>query len=150
MTALPLFDAVAGAGANGAAGDAVPAERLARFAEQLVASTLADLERVRDYERQFGLVPEGAAPDVEVLRSVWRLYAAWADDAEQVLARVRLLDARGVRVVDADRLDDATSRVRARLSVTAEQTAESIEDAGRGNVVSLTEMRDELHARLRR
>src|SRR5437762_2989550 len=99
MTALTLFDAVAadrGDPRNPAQSSA--SDRLTQFAQKLVAWTLADLDRIREYEQQFGLVREGELPRVEILRSIWELYAQWAGEAEQVLARVAARGAAGATI----------------------------------------------------
>ena len=123
---------------------------LARFAELLLEAALSDLERLGEYERQFASAPRrDAGQEVEVRGTVWRMYADWADEAEGLLARARSLAAAGAAVSGSDRLDHTIGRVRARLSVTPEQTARAIEDARQGRVIPAKELRDELHARLR-
>jgi hypothetical protein len=153
MTAVSLFDALARED-SAAASSAGPEERrrlLTRFAGQLVADQLSELDRLGEYERQFASTP-GRDPghELDVRRTVWLLYAAWADEADLVLSRARSWDSAGAAVpASADQLDQAIGRVRARLSVPPEQTARAIEDARQGRVIPAKELRDELRARLR-
>jgi hypothetical protein len=119
------------------------------LAEKLVAASLADFTRVREYEEQFAWAapPREPADDLEVMQTVSRLYATWANEAEQVLARVGLLGGR--RLAGVDELRDAVGRTRARLTVTPEQLARAKEQVRQGRIVPAKELRDELHARLR-
>jgi hypothetical protein len=153
MTAVSLFDALAreDLAAASSAAPQVRRQLLARFAEQLVADQLAELHRLGEYEREFASTPgRDPAHELEVRRTVWSLYADWADEADLVLSRARSSAAAGGAVAPAaDRLDQAIGRVRARLSVTPEQTARAIEDARQGRVIPAEELRDELRARLR-
>ena len=149
MGATAFFDALAREDSAAAppAGRQERRRLLARFAEQLVAAQLEDLNRLSEYERQFALAPQrDAGRELEVRRSVWQLYADWADDAEGVLSRARSVTAETART---DALDRAIGSVRARLSVAPEQTASAIADARTGRVIPAKELRDELDARLR-
>src|SRR4051812_47354035 len=116
MTAIPLFDVLARAPAKGDDADAAP---LARFAEQLVASALADYKRIVAYEETFVLTSrrEDHASDLELLRPVWKLYQDWADEAEQVLARALSVSPEGRGAPDIAELYNALGGVRARLTL---------------------------------
>jgi hypothetical protein len=144
MTALSLFDVVARED-RGAAGPSAASE-LKRFAAQLVDDSLADLQRLRGHEEQ--LVNSSPIPVCrpDIIRALWQLYREWADDAEEVLSRAKSVDN---SLQGIDRLYDAIGRVRARLSVSPEQTIRAMEQAIRGEVVPVKELRDELRARLR-
>jgi hypothetical protein len=83
------------------------------------------------------------------MRSVWRLYFQWADEAEQVLERADALARPDRRIAGLKELNEAFGRARARLTVTPEQIARAKEQARRGQIVPAKELRDELHARLR-
>jgi hypothetical protein len=144
MTAVSLFDLMAREGEGSASSP--NAERLARFAGELVQSLLVELDRIRDYE-QLAAVPDRVAPEIE--QAVWRLYDQWAADADQTLARVRIIDGRGGRVADADRLLDALGRVRARLAVTPERLAAARAQVQSGQVRPASDLRHELQDRLR-
>jgi len=148
MTAVSLFDVLArrdcGAGADAKA----PMANLGALAEKLVANSLTDFARVTEYEEQFAWsVVREPQEDLEVMRTVSRLYADWADEAAQVLDRVASLGGR--RLAGADELHDALGRTRARLTVTPEQIAKAKEQVRQGRIVPAKELRDELHARLR-
>jgi hypothetical protein len=148
MTALSLFDLLARADAAGQ-GDSA---RLARFGDRLVESALVDLERLRRDEQDVIAAragSQGDGLDQEVLRSLWDLYAGWAQDAEHVLTRVRRLAADGHPMHDLNRLEDAYGAVRARLSVAPEDVLQAREAVRQGKAVPAKELRDELRARLR-
>lgn len=147
MTAVSLYDVLV---RDGADTPSVPGDPLTQFAGSLVAAALADFERLREYEQKFATARlSEPAQELERDRAVWRLYAEWADDAEQVLSRARARAAAGAPILGLDRLDDAIGRVRARLSVTPEQLASAREQVRQGQFVPAKELRDELHARLR-
>ena len=94
---VSLFDVLARRCAGGAEGEiaAAPADLVA-LAEKHVGARLADFTRVREYEEQFAWAapPREPADDLEVMRTVPRLSADGADEAEQVLARVGSLGGR--------------------------------------------------------
>ena len=137
MTAISLFDLLARDGAR---------DPLARFAESLVAGSLADYERLRTYEQQFATARlSEPAQELERDRAVWQRYSEWTDEAEQVLSRARARVAAGTAIEGLDRLDDAIGRTRARLSVTPEQLAKGREQVRQGQFVPARELRDELH-----
>jgi hypothetical protein len=141
MTAVHLFDALAAPEASAS---------LAPLAEKLVTASLDDVRRIREYEQVFvfgALRPHDL--DLAARRSVWEMFAAWADDAEQVLARAKSVARAGVPISGADQLDDAIGRVRARLTVTPEQVLAAKEQVRQGQFVPAKELRHELHARRR-
>ena len=147
MTAVALFDVVAEEMTGSDAGQT--RQVLARLAGRLIDAALADLRRIEDDERQFGSPTLESPAAVELLRSVYRLFELWAGEAEQVLTRVRRLVASGHPIPQAEALEDAYARVRARLNLTPEQIARAIEQVRRGQTVSGQELRDELRARIR-
>jgi hypothetical protein len=148
MTAVPLFDALAHPPVATPAG--TDPKLLARFAEQLVSAALADLDRLRTYEREFVSAPRNdPVQELEVRRSVWRLYSDWADVAEDVLARAKPLVSVRVSGSAVDDLDLAIGKVRARLTVSPEQTTQAILNAKQGRTRPAKELRDELRSRLR-
>ena len=150
MTAIGLFDALAGPDDPGHAPRCTgPGADLSALAASLVAESLDDVRRVREYERQYIFqVEREPAVDLEARRSVWRMFAAWADEAEQVLARARSVVRTGAPVAGVADLEDAVGRVRARLTVRPEQIARAREQERQGQFVPAKELRDELHARL--
>jgi hypothetical protein len=151
MTAVSLFDLV-----ERFARDHEPltSARLGGLAEKLCRSLADDLERLREYEKEFAAAAaadtdDDDAAELEILRSIWRLYDAWAQEAEQVLSRVNRLEAAGQAINAAAQLREGYGRVRARLSVTPEQIVKAKQQVRQGHVVPVKELRDELRARLR-
>jgi len=150
MTAIPLFDALVRQDIEGALPDPDRPYRLAQLAEKLVDSVLADLDRIGEYERQFGSPDVYGDSAVEVLQSIYKLYEDWEGEAEQVLTRARQVSGRGKHIDRLGQLEDACGRVYARLGITPEKMARSIEQLRTGRVVSAETIRNELRARLHR
>jgi hypothetical protein len=147
MTAVGLFDILASDQII-AADAARSSDQLRQLAEKLIAASLADLERVREYESNLAMPQvHDPAVDLKLSRSIWQLYKDWAADAEQVLGRARSL--MGVHVEGAERLDDAIGRILARVSVAPEQIAKAKQQVREGQFIPAKELRDELNARLR-
>jgi hypothetical protein len=148
MTAVSLFDVLARRDCSAGADAKAALANLGALAEKLVANSLADYARVREYEEQFAWsVPREPSDDLEVMQSVSRLYSDWANEAAEILDRVASLGGR--RLAGAGELHDALGRTRARLTVTPEQIAKAKEQVRQGRIVPAKELRDELHARLR-
>ena len=148
MTATSLFDLLARSAASGNQRSA----QLARFADRLVASVLTDLDRLRADEQAILSARAGEEDDgldLEVVRSLWDLYAHWSQDAEQVIARVRPLVSDADTTRQLDRLEDAYGSVKARLSVRPEAVVQGREQVRQGAGISARELRDELRTRLR-
>lgn len=150
MTAVSLFDLLARAGSVAADGGRVRDDRLAQFAHGLVEEALADWDRVRRYEEEFTSADWGPSGlGLEVTRSLYSMYEKWAADAEQVLARTRHLASEGRAVTNADSLEDAYGRVKARLKLTPDMVARAVEQVRQGQGIPAGELRDELRARIR-
>ena len=143
MTAVPLFDALA-RGKKGRADEA----GLTELAERLAQSMLEDLERIHEYEKRYG-PSEYDAAGMEVARTIHRMFEQWAADAEQVLLRMRKLAAEGLPVGQIELIEDACGRVRARLSLTPEETAHALEQVRQGRSIPVRDLRNELRARNR-
>src|SRR6266699_3377434 len=146
MTAVSLFDELTREAAGCPLTDAEWMSRRKAMAEKLVASALADLDRLGDYERLCRVAPDASdvQPTSALEESLHRLYAQWADEANQVADRARSLADRGSGIAGADRLRDAIGHTRARLGVTPEQLANGIRQALEGQFIPSRELRDEL------
>jgi hypothetical protein len=81
--------------------------------------------------------------------SVWQLLADWAKEAERVSQRVRAVAAQGAEIPELPELDDAIGGTRARLTITPAQMEAGVRQAKQGLSIPTSELRDELHARLR-
>jgi hypothetical protein len=148
MTAVTLFDVLARDGS--VTPDPDRTERIERFAKALVSGVLADWQRLLQYEQEFAsLACATPALDDERNRSMYGTYQAWAQDAEQVLDRVQALAASGRSVANAEDLEEAYARVRARLGLTPEMVSHAMDQVRQGQARPLTELRDELLARIR-
>ena len=150
MTAVSLYDLIAREAGAGVTAYPQARDRAGWLAERLVESTIADWHRLVQYEDD--LTPanrddEGVA--LEIARSIHGLFQEWAAEAEQVLARTRQRASAGHRVANAEALEDAYGRTRARLKLTPEMIARSMEHVRRGEFVPAEELRDELRTRLR-
>ena len=111
-----------------------------------MSDSLADLQRIRSHEEQLTSSSSEPICRPDLIRAIWQLYREWADDAEEVLSRAKSVDK---SLQGIEQLDDAIGRVLARLSVTPEQTIRALEQAIRGEVVPVKELRDDLRARVR-
>jgi hypothetical protein len=123
---------------------------VARLVEKLVKSSREDYARLKDYEAEFGPSLADEKDDeaaLQVLRSIWALYAEWARDAEQVLARVKDLKASGHLIPEADGLFDDYSFARAQLAMKPEGIIRGMQQIRRGEVIPVEVLRDELRRR---
>ena len=150
MTASSLFDTFVREKPTPDWSDAELASRRAALVDQLIASALADCDRISDYERLVAK-PGGVGPALTrtLEESVRQLYAEWAGEADQVVARARSLKAHAFNSTALSRLEDAIGGIRARLSVAPADTARAIEQAVSGQFLPAKEFRNELHPRLR-
>jgi hypothetical protein len=148
MSGTSLFDILVANRAHGEEGE--DASSIPWLAQDLLSASLADLERLREYERRFATsAASEPLSELAVLRSIFKMYEHWAEDAEQVLVRVRALRPEELPSVEVNRLDDAIGTILARLTVGPERIVKSKEQARQGQFVPAKELRDELHARLR-
>jgi hypothetical protein len=151
MTAVALFDALSEEPRGPKLADAEILSRRAAMAEKLVASALNDLKRIGEYERLCASTATTEPPSLTPAlgNSLHDLYTQWVSEADAIALRARTLQGQGVRIVAADKLDDAIGQTRARVSVTPEQIALATAQARQGQFVPSRELRDELRARLR-
>jgi len=145
MTAVALFDAVARE-CSVRRIDPIAESELGKLAVRMMHDSLTDFHRIRSYDDRLAMSSPEPVCRPDVVRALWQLYRRWADDAEQVLARAKSVDK---SLQGIEQLNDAIGRVLARLSVTPDQTIRAMEQAMRGEVVPIKELRDELRARLR-
>lgn len=154
MTALSLFDlaALAAQSQEPESSSAKEAStRLVKVAESMVGSAIQEFERVRALDETFAPATEDAGEDLidketsVVLRS---MYEECAREAERVLARVQRIERQGHKIKDAQLLRDWHGRTMAMLSVSLDEIAESVQSAKQGKVISGTQVRNELRARL--
>jgi hypothetical protein len=150
MTAVGLLDVLARQCSTSGNLDADESRQLTRLAAELIESSLADLQRLKNYERQY-VTHQVAGPEeeLELRRLIWDLLRQWADDATHLLNGVKSLLHAGLTIEGLNALDDALGRVEARLTVTPQQIAAAIAQAREGQFIPAKELRDELHARLR-
>jgi hypothetical protein len=125
-------------------------ERTTQLAAQLVESSLADWQRVRQYESDFSSGDLDALSHVvEIDRSIHALHSQWLAEAEEVHSRVKRFSAASGSVPRMKELEDAIGFTHARLKATPEQLIDALEQVKRGEVIPAKELRDELNARLR-
>jgi hypothetical protein len=151
MTAVSLFDVMARQETG--FGNAAKTARLAALASRLVQEAREEYRRLREYEQEFGQFTEledrpYGDRELELLRSIWRMFDRWAETAEEVLGRADQLAAVGETIPHLEQLRDDYGAVRARLSVTPEQIMHADHQAQNGETFTAKELRDELRARL--
>jgi hypothetical protein len=121
-------------------------EALADRAERLIDFALAEHGRITGLDVEMGRLaldytdPQGAA-------AMRRMYQQWADEADELLRRVKGLGLHDRLRAKFDALDRAVGVSRAMLSITLESSRRSDEQVERGEVVSIEEVRRELRAR---
>lgn len=121
----------------------------AEAAERWVAAALAEAAALRAHDD----VVYPATDDPAEMRTARRLHAAWgrwADEAEQLLDRLRPARAAGERIAGIDELSYAAARARAMLMLTPEVALERMEQVRRGEVFTIEEVRRELRLASRR
>src|SRR3954470_20087728 len=142
----PLLDllprSAAGAVVDGGEAD----EALADRAERVIDFALAEHDRISGLDIGTGRLalaftgPHGAA-------AMRRMYQQWADEADELLRRVKGLGLRDRLRAKFDALDRAVGVTLAMLSITLDSLRQSAEQIERGDVVSIEEVRRELRAR---
>lgn len=148
MIGSSLLDALSGGGSP-ADGDRERAAQTARLAAKFVESALADWQRVLDCEQQLASTAfRNPADEARVNRALYEAYQQWAADADRVLARARELAAAGFPVQQAEALEQAHGRARARLKLTPERMERATAQARHGEGVALKELRNELRVRV--
>lgn len=140
MSGTLLFDILVAEGPPGAGSEA--SRSLPWLAQELLSASLAELGRLQLYEQRFVSGTPDHASELELLRSIFQMYAEWAKEAEQVLARIQTVGSGEVPPEDVRRLDDAIGMIRARLTVAPERIVKSKEQARQGQFVPAKEMRD--------
>ena len=148
MIALNLFDVLADF-ADAAPSD-MEATRVHHAAIRLLASLLVEWNELRELEAETGPTPwDDRAKALQLSRELHALHARWAETAEQVLRRVRLLPASADLSAKIEEVADALGRTRARLLHTPEKQDHAFEQARLGQTIPAKELRDDLNARLR-
>jgi hypothetical protein len=123
---------------------------LVQLANHLVEAAQADYQRMREYEQSFGPSLEREEEDqdaLELLRSIWRMFEGWVEEAERVHQRVSRLPAASQAVPALNDLLDNIGRVRARLALSPEDIILGKQQSRRGEVVPVEALRDDLRAR---
>src|SRR4051812_44864365 len=119
MTAMPLFDLLAGAGNS-----TLPMAQtnLASMGDKLVEHSLADWKELLEYEDQFSVANwDDRERGLGITRLIYSMFGQWTQEAQQILARVRQLQAAGHNVVRLPELEDAIGKASARLKLTPDQ-----------------------------
>jgi hypothetical protein len=127
---------------------------LSRIAESTVASLIGQFEQVQYLDEAFATLEDEEAEedafDSDLAIVMRNMYEECAREAERVLLRVDRLERDGRKIKDSGTLRDCYGRTMARLSVTLDAIARSLEDVKQGRVFSLGEVRNDLYARLHR
>ena len=114
-----------------------------RAAERWVAAALAEAAALREHDDQlFPAVDDAAAAEAgQQLRHAWQ---RWADDADQLLDRMRATGLSSGGVPGAVQLDYEAGRARAMLSMDPQVIQGRRAQAGRGETLSPEDVRREL------
>ena len=145
MTAIPLFDAL-----KRDAAPRNPPEQIGWLAQKLVDASLADFDRLLEYESHLGSsAADQPEANTDIGTSLYELFKQWALEAEQVLSRTRQLAQTGLQIHEVEKLEDAFGRVRARLQLTPRIIARARQQVANGEAIPMKELRNDLHARVR-
>src|SRR5262249_13693631 len=149
MTTLTILETLAEADLGPAVSGRATMTLRVSLARDLVAAALADLRRIHDYERMLLTALAGEPLTLAMRESVWQLLAGWGKEAAGISERVRAVVAQGAAIPELSELDDAIGATGARLTITPAQIEAGVEQAKQGLSIPTSELRDELHARLR-
>src|SRR5688572_7792809 len=132
MTALSLYDSLA----RGHAATPAAQAALVEVAEKPIATSLASLKHIEDFDEHFGFPDSPEVPRAQrVARAVWHLYAEWLREADQIFSRARELRTAGADVAGVKDLNIAIGHVESRLQWTPEQYARAVRQMRDGDVV---------------
>ena len=146
MTAVSLFDALALEESRAPSG----AGRATRLAATLVEALLADWQRIRQLQEEFAPGNWDNPPAATAVEaSIYELHETWTAEAEEVLDRLRKLSLAGSHIAGTEALEDAYGLARARLKLTPDKLARTMEQVRRGEFTPAEELRNELRSRLR-
>jgi len=122
-------------------------DQLMKVAESAVVSLIARFEQVSHLDEAFSAPDEllseereEDAFDFELAIVMRNMYEECAREAERLLLRIDRLEREGRKVKESGTLRDWYGRTMARLSVTLDDIARSLEDVRQGRVFSLAEV----------
>jgi hypothetical protein len=141
MSALPLFDSVF---LTATAQQPAPStlDRVARFSEQLVRSSLTDLAEIEALDS--GLAQPDGAFDAQSAVLLRGMYEQWTRDADAVLERVAKVERMGIKVPAAGDLRDAQGRLLAMLQVSLDEIQQGQRQFRQRRIWTREELRGEL------
>ena len=116
-------------------------------AERLVAATLAQFAPLKEYDAWLYPTDPNRLSTAEHHHEAWR---AWATEATAVIAQAGSVMADGASIAEFGSLREKLSETRAMLRMTPAVIRQRYEQAQRGEVYSLEEVRRELRAEHRR
>lgn len=117
-----------------------------RVVQRWVAAALAQAAALREHDGWLYPTDPSKQATAERLHGAWCL---WADDAEALLYRAQSVSSGGQAVAGLDELRDAVGRARAILGLPPALIARRREQAMRGEVHPIEEVRRELRDRVR-
>jgi hypothetical protein len=142
----PLVDLLSGPSEGAGVETGELDDALADRAARLIDFALAEHERISGLDIGMGRLaldytdPQGAA-------TMRRMYQQWADQADELLRRVKSHGLRERLRAKFDALERAVGVTLAMLSIKLDSLRRSAEQINRGEVVSIEEVRRELRAR---
>jgi hypothetical protein len=124
-----------------------PAELALRLANELVAASLDEMRHIEALDVCGATKKSRRLYSRETESPMRRIYEEWLAPAQALLERVRKVDADGRRIERLHEFDLAVLLVQTLLMRTVDELEAALEDALRGNCVSIEEVRRELRAR---
>ncbi|HET6246121.1 MAG TPA: hypothetical protein VFE47_00335 [Tepidisphaeraceae bacterium] len=116
---------------------------VAQFAEKLVANAIDSIKTLRELRPR--MFPSTAdLKSLEIARALRVEFEKWVQDAEALFAEGMQLRAAGHSIPRLEELGDYSGHTQAMLQVSLESHLRSIEQADRGEVISIEEMRREI------
>jgi hypothetical protein len=143
MTGTDLFDCLAEQ-KKAHVVDRDNAETMRALADQMVAAAIASVKSLRTLRPL--MFPVDATPErLAVAKALRAEFEQWVADAEAVYQRSLALSAVGIQVANLSELNDFIGLTLAMLTVTLESHLKSLQGVANAKVMTMEELRRELH-----
>jgi hypothetical protein len=143
MTGTHLFDRLAD-GSRLALQDPGEAEELRELGEGMVAAAIASGKMLREHRAR--MFPGDDSPAaMAVAKTLQSEFQQWAQEADAVYERALTLHRAGHAIVNLAELNDLIGLTQAMLQISPEDHVRSLKQVANGKLLSMEELRRELH-----